>query len=514
MGFSVTTESNDILNIIFEAASDGILVAETESKKFLTANKVCCTMLGYTVDELRKLDLTAIHPKEDLPNVLKQFERQYKREIIVADNIPIKRKDGTVFYTDISSGKMYYEGKDYLVGIFRDVTEKIRTDKELLRVKKLESVGALAGGIAHDFNNILGAIIGNIELAQMYTDSTSKACGLLIEAQKASVRAKDLTQQLLTFAKGGEPVTHSTSIDEIIIDSADFVLHGSCVKGDYNFPEDLWDVEVDIGQISQVIQNIALNARHAMPVGGTISVCCENMDNIKNQHPLLTNGKFIKLTIADTGSGIPEKYIDRIFDPYFSTKQEGSGLGLAICHSVINKHGGTITVSSKTGKGTTFTIFLPASQKAAQIDIIPEKANFASARKATVLFLDDDSMMRTMVKHMLVRGGHKVLLSKTGEEAIELYRKHHNNGQTIDIVIMDLTIPGGMGGKDALYELLKINREVKAIVVSGYSNDPVIAHCEEYGFVASIVKPFLMNELNDVVNKVLQKNTKEHITKI
>ena len=497
-------ETEQKLKIIFETASDGILVADADSKKFLTANKAGCRMLGYSLEEIINIGVMDIHPEKDIPYVLEQFEKQLKQEIIVAPDIPVKRKDGSIFYADISSGPMRLKGKQYTIGIFRDITEKKRADKELLKIKKLESVGILAGGIAHDFNNILAAILGNIELAGLSIDSTNKAYPLLQEAKKASIRAKDLTQQLLTFSKGGDPVKQTASIGKIIIDSANFVLHGSSIVCDYNIPEDLWKVDVDTGQMSQVIQNIILNTRHAMPEGGVVEVSCENIADIKKEAMPLTGQKYIKITIADTGSGIPAKYIDKIFDPYFSTKQTGSGLGLAICHSIISKHDGNISVQSEVGKGTTFTIYLPSSLQTGQDTGTSEEGLAETECKASILVMDDETMVRDVAKQMLEWLGHEVVLAENGYEAIELYNEYFKSGRSIDIVIMDLTIPGGMGGKDAVQEILRINPDAKVVVSSGYSNDPIMAHCQEYGFKASIVKPYQMAELNKIINTVLE----------
>ncbi len=290
------------------------------------------------------------------------------------------------------------------------------------------------------------------------------------------------------------------------VDSADFVLHGSSVIADYIFPENLWQVDVDTGQISQVIQNIILNARHAMPSGGVIEVNCQNITNNGKTIPLFPIGQYIKLTIADSGLGIPAKFIDQIFDPYFSTKQEGSGLGLAICHSIINKHGGDISVQSAIEQGTTFTIYLPASTEIEQ-EVIPVSHTGASLaeNQATVMVMDDDSMVREMVKQMLSHSGHEIILVENGHEAIELYNEYFESNRSIDIIIMDLTIPGGMGGKDTVPEILKINPNAKVVVASGYSNDPVMAHYQDYGFTASIAKPFQLAELSKLVNAILQQ---------
>ncbi len=418
-------------------------------------------------------------------------------------------KDGTRYIIE-DSGAPILDKNSNIIGVvlvFRDVTRERRTTEELLKAKKLESVGVLAGGIAHDFNNILAAILGNIELAEDYVAPASEIYALLREARKASIRAKDLTQQLLTFAKGGDPVKKTSAIESVITDSANFVLHGSSVGCTYNMVDGLWPVDVDSGQISQVVQNIIINARHAMPDGGNIVVSSENCD-MRSEQVVLPEKRYIKITIADEGTGIPSKFINKIFDPYFTTKGrgdvKGSGLGLAICYSIIQKHNGTITVQSEAGVGTSFAIYLPASNhKVSQQDDSAKSVLTQSKQQATILVMDDEDMIRDMVKRMLENVGYDIVLAAHGEEAIEQYNTCHAQGKDVDLVIMDLTIPGGMGGKEAIREILAINPDAKGIVASGYSNDPIMANCEKYGFVAAISKPYQKKELYTLVHSVL-----------
>ena len=316
-----------------------------------------------------------------------------------------------------------------VVLVFRDVTEKQRTEEELVKIKKLESVGVLAGGIAHDFNNILVAILGNINLALLDGNLEEKTRKLLSEAEKASIRAKGLTQQLLTFSKGGEPVKQTTSIAEVIQESADFVLHGSNVACRYSLPEDLWLVDIDKGQMSQVIQNIIINANHAMPDGGNIQVNCENIDSLAIPGVSLpVPNKYIKITISDNGIGIPKNLIDKIFDPYFTTKEEGSGLGLAVTHSIIAKHNGSISVESQPGEGTTFTLYLPASTREQKKDN-HKTAIEISTNTAKIMVMDDEEMVRDIAKAILVMLGHDVILAANGDEAVELYKKECDSGK-------------------------------------------------------------------------------------
>ena len=396
------------------------------------------------------------------------------------------------------------DAKSNIIGVvlvFRDVTEKQRLQQEAVKNRKLESIGVLAGGIAHDFNNILAAILGNINLALDCTDPQDSTYALLSEAEKASLRAKDLTQQLLTFSKGGEPVRKTTAIAEIITDSASFVLRGSNVRCDSWFAPDLLPVDIDAGQISQVIQNIIINAAHAMPEGGVVTVRCENLP--EHQHPpSLPAGRYVVVSIKDHGVGIPNNVIDKVFDPYFSTKQAGSGLGLAICHSIIIRHGGHIAVQSKPGEGTVFSIFLSASSK--QI-ASPEKTKKVSAvpGQGKIMIMDDEEIVRKMVQAVLSHLGYEVEAAVDGEEAVALYKKGLASGSQADLIIMDLTIPGGMGGEEAVKEILSINAEAKVVVASGYSNDQIMANCKDYGFCGAIVKPFQMQDLHQLLQDVL-----------
>ena len=382
-----------------------------------------------------------------------------------------------------------------------------RMHQELLKTRNLESLGFLAGGIAHDFNNILAAIMGNIGLCMMKLKPTDDMYPLLASVEKAAFRAKGLTQQLLTFAKGGDPVKRIASIAEVITASADFVLRGSNVICQYAFPADLWSVEIDPGQMSQVVQNIVINAIQAMPEGGKIDIRCRNEANADGSDKTLPAFDCVLVMIHDSGPGIPEEAMAKIFDPYFTTKATGSGLGLAICHSIVSKHGGRITVESKPGQGTTFTIILPAALAKTRQVRLPEADPILALPKRTgrIMIMDDDDQVREMAAKMLSLFGYEVLQAKNGSEALTLYQEKRLAGDRVDLVIMDLTIPGGMGGKEAIAKLHEIDPRAKAIVSSGYANDPVMANCQEYGFLAVIHKPFQIRELDDMIVSALAK---------
>lgn len=385
--------------------------------------------------------------------------------------------------------------------VFRDITEKVELEEELFKARKLESVGVLASGIAHEFNNILTGVMGNISLAKMYINSEEKPCEILSEAEKGAVRARTLTYQLLTFAKAGSPLKTPASVAELLKQITNLVLSGSNVKAEFFIDNDLWPVEIDTGQISQVISNLILNARQAMPEGGTVQVTAGNIFAGKEQNVPLKPGKYVKIAIKDHGVGISKKNLERIFDPYFTTKKEGSGLGLSATYSLIKKHNGYITAESKVRAGTTFYIYLPACHK----DVMTgerQKDNIVTG-KGKVLLLDDEDTVRAVTGKILHRLGYNVEFARNGAEAIEMYKKAKENGMPFDSVIMDLTIPGGIGGKEAIQDLVLFDPEIKAIVSSGYTTDSIVSDYRKYGFSAFIAKPYKLSELSETLHDVI-----------
>ncbi len=381
-----------------------------------------------------------------------------------------------------------------VVLVFRDITEKRKLEEELLKAQKLESVGILAGGIAHDFNNILTAITGNLSLTKMYIQPGEKIYDWVDVAEKATGRAQELTEQLLTFSKGGMPVKKTTSIDDLIKDSATLVLRGSNVKCVFDFEDNLLPVKVDAGQISQVIHNLVINSDQAMPEGGKLYIWAKNIDIDSNSGLPLKPGKYIQIEIQDKGIGISAEYLPKIFDPFFTTKQSGSGLGLATSYSIVKKHQGHITVESILGGGTTFCIYLPVSEeKPITPEAKTEKLYFKG--RGRVLVMDDEYLVRETIGRMLSHLGFDVEFTKDGQEAIDRYEDAMKINEPFDVVIMDLTIPGGMGGQKAIQKLFELDPKVTAIVTTGYSNDPVIAEYMQYGFKGYLKKPFNVDEI-------------------
>ncbi len=390
-------------------------------------------------------------------------------------------------------------------GCFRDITETKRLHEEQGRVEKLSALGVLAGGIAHDFNNMLTALQGNIALARALATSDGRVSRLLTEAEKASVRAQALTRQLLTFSKGGVPIKKAVSTHELARACCDFALRGSNVRCEFAFPDSLWAVEADEGQLGQVFSNLIINANQAMQKGGAIRVRGENMV-LENGHGLpLPDGKYVRIAFIDQGCGIPPENLEKIFDPYFTSKSNGSGLGLAISYSIIKNHDGLISVDSEPDIGTTFSVYLPASESEIQGQREPDDALVEGQGK--VLIMDDEEAIRQLGQELLSMLGYEVELAQDGAEAIGMCLKARECGRPFDVVIMDLTVPGGMGGCEAIQMLRRIDPTIKAIVSSGYSDDPVMAQYKEVGFNGIVTKPYTYKELTSELHRVISGET-------
>jgi PAS domain S-box-containing protein len=389
--------------------------------------------------------------------------------------------------------------------VLADITEHKRAELDRLILNNLASTGILAGGIAHDFNNLLTMILLNLEVAQTLIPPGEELAHLLEQAKQAALTSGGLVQQLVTFASGSAPVRKLTRLSGVIQDSVRLALSGSRLRCDFSLAENLWLAEVDAGQIGQVIRNLALNAREAMPEGGVISVRAENVALGPQENPPLPPGDYVRVSIADWGGGISKELLSKVFDPYFSTKQrasqKGMGLGLAICHRVMQKHEGAIAVESEPGVGTTFRLLLPASRKLLQ----KEKASVPASqpRRGRILVMDDEEVVRKLVRRLLEQEGHEVELVEDGQRAVGAYESAKDQGRPFDAVILDLTVRDGVGAQQTIRELLKIDPAVKAIVMSGYANDPAILEPERYGFKGVLAKPFDRDSLRRVLARVL-----------
>ncbi len=493
--------------VTLRSIGDGVITTDL-SGRIVLMNKVGEKLTGWTQQEAEGKKLDEIFTDFD------EKDRGRRQDLIgkvlesggtmiFPATTLLAARDGTE-HPIVKNGAPIHDREGNVIGVvlvFRDVTERQKLEKEREKTEKLESLGVLAGGFAHDFNNILTAILGNVSLAEIHAIPDGKVHRKLVEVGKACLRGKDLTNQLLTFSKGGAPVKKTGSISELLKESVAFPLTGSNVRCEFTIPGEIWPVDIDEGQISQVIHNLVVNADQAMPDGGLIRVKAENLLLGPGSDLPLPKGKYVKISIADQGCGIPEKDLQRIFDPYFTTKQKGSGLGLATSYFIVRNHGGHITVSSGKGTGTTFDIYLPASpNRIPEREVLPAKPLAGEGR---VLVMDDEEAVREVVREMLEILGYEVELAREGAEAIEMFRKAKEESEPFDVVILDLTIPGGMGGKETVHKLQDIDPGVRAIVSSGYSNDPIMANHGKYGFRGVVAKPYKLKELSGAVHAVI-----------
>jgi PAS domain S-box-containing protein len=490
---------HDALENVFAGSVDAIGTVDRDGH-IIQWNKAAEEMFGYSFEEFRRkrsYDLSA-DPAELKVMITQLLRRNYLRNY----EISMRKKDGSVFPCSLSIRML--RGLDNRVtgsiAVARDLGEIKLVEAERQRFSKLEAIGTLAGGIAHDFNNILTAIIGNISLAMLDLEMKGQTRERLADAERACQQAQNLSQQLLTFSKGGAPIKKITSVKEIATESASFACRGSRVNYQTSLPDDLWAVEADPGQISQVFHNLVINAIQAMPNGGIVRLLGENLVVEALNELAIDAGRYVKISIQDEGVGISADHLSKIFDPYFTTKQMGSGLGLATSYSIIKNHHGYISVESKIEKGTTLNVYLPASDQ--KVTQQPKSDGQLIPGKGKILVMDDEAMVREVLSKMLQTMGYEVKLAEDGIKAIELYTREKGTGDPFGIVILDVTIPGGMGGKEVMARLLKIDPRVKAVVSSGYSDDPVMANFQRYGFSDVIAKPYKISELDKVLKKL------------
>jgi PAS domain S-box-containing protein len=396
----------------------------------------------------------------------------------------------------------------------RDISDRKRLEEDLIKAKKLEATATLAGGIAHDFNNLIAAVLGNVELAEESIDAKDPAQKFLKSARMASLRAGNLTSKFITFSSGGAPVREPVNINEFIRDSAALCATGTNLRLEFNLPPEPWRVLIDIAQFTQAVNNIIANAREAMPEGGTLTISVENVKAIDLDKDLLTllpEKHYVRITFKDQGSGIPQEIIEKVFDPYFSTKErgvnKGMGLGLTVVHSIVGKHKGHISIQAQKEGGTSVCLYLPATVRETKEISAPEKRAGSKGEMGQgkkVLIMDDEEIIRDFVSEILGRQGYDCEHAKDGLEAVDKFQWAANSGDPFHFVIMDLTIPGGMGGEKAVREVLKIDSAAKVIVASGYSADPILENFSAHGFCGAISKPFRRDVLLDVIMKIDQ----------
>ena len=469
----------------------------------LDCNKGLSEITGFTYDELIGMNGLLLIAKNNRDHVMSQIQKGYEKPYEATG----VKKNGEEYPLRLEARNIPYKGKQVRTVEFRDITEKKKTELELLKMEKLRSIGTLAGGIAHDFNNILTGIYGNISLARIKLEEEKEkhlSYSYLVKAEKSIDRATKLTKQLLTFSKGGSPVKKDVNLGKIIKETVLFDLSGSNLKPVFNFTENLFNANVDEGQIQQVFSNLTINANQASPDGGHLYISIVNSFVNDNEILDLNSGEYLKITVEDEGTGIPKKYIDKIFDPYFTTKQTGNGLGLATTYSIIKRHKGHLEIVSEVGKGTKFTIYLPVLKKKqikkeTDSTIINQNQNIT----AKILIMDDDESIREILSQMIMILGYDTDSVPDGETAVKKYKDSIKQKTPFDIIIMDLTIPGGMGGKEAVKEVLKINKDAKVIVSSGYAGGLTLADYESFGFIDMINKPYTIAKLKEVLDRVL-----------
>ena len=506
-------QEKERLAVTLSSIGDGVIATDTEGRVVLI-NSVAEQLTGRPrIDAVGKF----INDIFFIVNVETGEPKENPVSKAINANNAVGLESGTVLITRDRDGCRYVSASSspirdrdgIIIGVvlvFRDITELKKLEEELLKVQKLESIGVLAGGVAHDFNNLLTSIMGNISLSSMPDMSDEQISKRLLDALRACYRARDLSTQLLTFSTGDALENKITSsLERVIRDTTNFTMSGSNIDFEFIIEDKIWSVEIDEGRISQVISNIIINAAQAMTNEGKITIKIENVNARNEKGVPLRDGKYVKTTIQDDGIGIPKEYLSRIFDPYFSTKQSGSGLGLATSYSIIKNHGGLLTVESELHIGSKFYIYLPA--KGEYADVETKLTNAVKRGRGRVLIMDDKIEVREAAGEMLSHIGYQVDFARDGNEALKIYKSALLEGKPFDSVIMDLTVPGGMGGKEAIEKLLIIDPKVKAIVSSGYSSDPVISKYQQYGFKGVLPKPYEMEKLSNVLHGVLlEKN--------
>ncbi len=495
-------ESERKYKALVETTSTGFVILDQQGC-VLDANSEYVRMTGHrSLDEIwgrSVVEWTAPHDlQRNAAAVRSCMQQGFVRDL----QIEYQHATGAVVPVLINATGTDVEGTRQIISIVRDMSDRKRLEAELLRSEKLHSLGVMAGGIAHDFNNILTAILGNISLLRTSLKPDGPSRELLAEAEKASLQARDLTRQLLTFSRGGAPVRKLFKPGALIRESAGLALRGRATAREITIADDLWPVEADEGQMGQVLSNLIINASQAMQGEGTVIIAAENRHVRESEVPTLVAGEYLAISVADHGTGIPEEHRPRVFDPYFTTKAEGRGLGLAVSYSIVVNHGGAITLDSEVGRGTTFTVYLPGA-RGASLTPQPDEPEIVRGT-GRVLVMDDEALVRDIAGKIIRALGYQVAFARDGQEALELWRKARAEGQPFDVVVMDLTIPGGMGGRQAIRELLAIDPAARAVVSSGYSQDPIMANYREYGFRDVIAKPYSAVDMSRTLAAVVR----------
>lgn len=490
-----------------DAAAESV-VWTNEQGRIIYANAATVNELGYPAPELHALTLSDL--AVDFPAAAwEKLWQSLKQNRSATFELQQRRQSGTTRFVELAATYLKVAGKECTIIFIRDLTERKlaeerrrRHEQEKQQIQRLESLGVLAGGIAHDFNNLLTAILGNISMVRMDGPRGNGNDALLAEAEKASLKARELTARLLTFSKGGKPVKSAVNLGPVLRDSISLVLRDRPVKCDLDLPADLRPVNADAAQLTHVFNNLIINACQAITDQGRITLRARNRTLDRPENQLAPGGDYVEVTVQDNGCGIAAENLSKIFDPYFTTKKNASGLGLTVVHSVISQHHGAVSVDSKPGTGTTFTLLLPVSRQSPPATLPPTPSGKSSGHR--ILIMDDELMICRVLSKMLTRLGYQVETAPDGDTALHLYQHAATQGQAFDLLIMDLTVPGGMGGKETIERLKQINPRVRSIVSSGYSDDPILADHQAHGFNGVIHKPYSHEQVVTSVRQALE----------
>lgn len=465
-------------------------------------NQKAADVFGYTQEEVSTIPLSGFIVEEDLGTAEQNIQSLLSGETSITHSfLRGRRKDGTIIELETEGAKIDIDGKPAIIGTFLDITGRRKMEEESRKIQKLESLSAFAGGIAHEYNNILTAIIGNLALAKMYAKPGFEVYDVLIEAEKASLRAKDLTAQLLSFATGGIQIKKVVFVQELLRDLVKLSVDSRDISCELSLPDSLWTIEVDEGQVSQAIDTLLRYAQQVTPRDSSIRIGAENMVISQSSALPLREGRYIMISIEDQGCGIPEAELQTLFEPFRSADKKGSGLEFASAFAIVQKHQGHITAESHFDTGTTFRVFLPAMQDKPQA----AAGSFSGhpGRKGKILVMDDEEIVRIVVQRLLLQCGFETELTTDGVQMLRQYRKAKEAGTPFEAVILDLVIQNGMGGQEAMKNLIEYDPEVKVIVSSGYSNDPIMANFRDYGFKGFLPKPYKLDELKRAMKDLI-----------
>lgn len=502
-------EKNFITSVL-EVLPSLVIVFNREGK-IIEFNKACEELTGYRDDEVKGKSIADLFiPKEEREEVFASFWLAAATEV---KRLPLQlehgwlTRDGDKRIISWTNTANFDSQGNFLFGIASglDITDRMAAERELRKKEKLESISLLAGGIAHDFNNILTALIGNISLARFEAEDQPALHNRLEQAEKASLRARNLARQLLNFVKEGSPHQTTVGLSKLIRETVQFTLRGSNIRPIYDIPAELSPVKVDPGQISQIIENLTINAVQAMPDGGTIQISGETVpfEQIEKHEeiPRPHAENYVAITFQDSGTGMEPEIVRRIFQPYFTTKSRGTGLGLTTSYSIAKNHQGLLSVSSQIGEGTAFTLYLPASTEQVKAEKNPQSKPAYSSGGGKILVVDDEKPILLLLEETLTSFGYKFVGAANGPHGINAYEKAIADHQPFDLVIMDLTIPGEMSGLQTMQRIRELDPSARGIISTGYSHAEVMREHAKYGFQDAIAKPYNIQELLAVVEK-------------